>query len=229
MKLIVGLGNPGAEYVGTRHNAGFTVVDHLTAKFAPGAIPRAKFQAHAVDAAIGEEKCLLLKPTTYMNRSGASVAEALAFFKLAPSTDLLVIVDDLYLPVGSARLRPRGGTAGHNGLEDIHRALGTDSYARLRVGVGLPPAGGKPPFMDQADFVLARFAPEEKALFEAAVRKAAEGAELWVRCGLAHAMNFVNAPEDSGRPKRRQSEERQSELPDAEGRGADSSEPKGKS
>ena len=98
MKLIVGLGNPGLEYAGTRHNAGFAVVDRLAARIAPGAAPRSRFSGLAVEAQVGDEKCLLLKPTTFMNLSGRSVLEAVQFFKLEPSKDLLVIVDDIALP-----------------------------------------------------------------------------------------------------------------------------------
>lgn len=194
MKLIVGLGNPGSQYARTRHNAGFQAADRLCAKVAPGAIPKARFSAVATDLTIGAEKCLVLKPTTYMNRSGQAVAEALNFYKLDPASDLLVIVDDLYLPCGAVRLRPGGGTGGHNGLEDIQRALGRDDYARLRLGVGLLPSGGKPPLIDQADFVLSRFNAEEETLLDAAVKKAADGAEAWASLGLSAAMNRVNAP-----------------------------------
>ncbi len=201
MKLIVGLGNPGPGYTRTRHNAGFMVVDRLAARHGAGAMPRARFKAVTTEVAIGEQKCLLMKPTTYMNLSGQAVGEAVAFFKISPSDDLLVIVDDMYLPTGAVRLRPGGGTGGHNGLEDLERVLGGDAYPRLRVGVGLQPGGGKPPLVDQADFVLSRFTEEEEQVLDSSLVRATEGAELWASKGLAHAMNSINAPEKTRREK----------------------------
>ncbi|MDX2130620.1 MAG: aminoacyl-tRNA hydrolase [Planctomycetota bacterium] len=195
MKLIVGLGNPGAEYTSTRHNVGFMVVDRLSSKHGAGATPRARFKAATTEVVIAGEKCLLLKPTTYMNLSGQCVGEAIAFYKADVGADLLVVVDDLYLPTGAVRLRPGGGTGGHNGLTDIQRALGTEAYARLRIGVGMLPGGGKPAHMDQADYVLSRFSAEEHAALEGGLAKAVQGAEAWASRGLAQAMNSVNAPE----------------------------------
>ena len=139
MKLIVGLGNPGSEYAGTRHNVGFSVIDRLARRFAPDAAPKSKFAGLLTDAEIGGEKCILLKPTTFMNLSGRSVLEALQFFKLEASKDLLVIVDDLALPCGSIRLRPDGSSGGHNGLTDIGLKLGSNYWARLRIGKAVLP------------------------------------------------------------------------------------------
>ncbi|MDX2119345.1 MAG: aminoacyl-tRNA hydrolase [Planctomycetota bacterium] len=195
MKLIVGLGNPGPQYTKTRHNAGFMVVDRLVQRHAASEPAKARFNASTVETTIGGERCILVKPLTFMNRSGQSVAEAVRFFKLEPYTDLLVIVDDLYLPVGGLRLRPDGGTAGHNGLADIQRALGADVYPRCRVGVGLKREDGsvgKHPLMDQADFVLQRFTEEEWPLLEPALDKAADASEMFVSKGLAAAMNKFN-------------------------------------
>lgn len=194
MKLIVGLGNPGSQYTMTRHNAGFMVVDRLQAKFGAGDVPKTRFQSVAVEAQIEGQKCLLLKPTTFMNRSGQAVGEVVAFFKLDPYQDLLVIVDDLYLPTGAVRLRPGGGTGGHNGLADIQRALGGDMYPRLRVGVGEQPDGGKPGVMHQADYVLSRFRDDEDPLLAGALEQATRGAVLWATKGLSPAMNSINAP-----------------------------------
>lgn len=194
MKLIVGLGNPGSQYSTTRHNAGFMVIDRLSDRHGKGTPPRARFKSVATEVSIGEVKCMLLKPTTFMNLSGQAVGEAIAFFKVSPAEDLLVIVDDLYLPTGAVRLRPGGGSGGHNGLEDLHRVLAGDAYPRLRVGVGMLPGGGKPPHIEQADYVLSRFSEEERALLDASLVKAAHGAELWATRGLAHAMNTINAP-----------------------------------
>jgi peptidyl-tRNA hydrolase, PTH1 family len=207
MKLLVGLGNPGSQYTKTRHNAGFMVIDRLVERHAAGEIPKSRFNAVAVEAMVGPkgsatEKCLLLKPTTYMNRSGQSVQEAAAFYKLNPAFEVLIIVDDLYLPVGAIRLRPGGGAGGHNGLIDVERALGSDNYARLRVGVGLRPTGGMPPMMNQADFVLSRFMDEESADLETSVARAADAAEVFATKGMAAAMNKFNAVEkDSNRGK----------------------------
>lgn len=198
MKLIVGLGNPGPQYTSTRHNAGFMVVDRLRDRHAAGQLPKARFKAVTCEVTIAGEKCLLLKPTTYMNLSGQSVGEAAAFFKLDPVQDLLVVVDDLYLPTGAVRLRPAGSAGGHNGLSDIQRSLGRDDYPRLRLGVGIQPSGGKPPMIDQADFVLSRFTSDEAPLLDHAVTRAVQGAELWAGKGLAHAMNVINAPDARG-------------------------------
>src|SRR5262249_18465845 len=135
---IVGLGNPGREYERTRHNAGFMVIDRLVQRnpSASGAPVKARFNAAVVETPIAGQPCLLVKPTTYMNRSGQSVGEVVRFYKLNLATDVLVIVDEVYLPCGTIRIRPGGGSAGHNGLTDIQRALGTDDYPRLRIGVG---------------------------------------------------------------------------------------------
>jgi len=206
MKLLVGLGNPGSQYAKTRHNAGFMVVDRLLAARGTGEPVKARFQGAASEITMGSEHVLILKPTTYMNRSGQAVAEAARFFKLDPAQDLLVVVDDLYLPTGTIRLKGEGGTAGHNGLANIQQLLGTDAYPRLRVGVGLQPSGGKDPRMDQADFVLGRFTDDEEPLLDASIRKAVEAAELFITRGLSHAMNLANAgapPEPKPRPLQR--------------------------
>lgn len=192
MKVIVGLGNPEAKYTKTRHNAGFMVVDRLIARHAAGEVLKSRFNAATTEASIGGERCLLVKPTTYMNRSGTAVAEAVRFYKVDSGCDLLVVVDELYLPVGRIRINPKGSAAGHNGLSDIQRALGTDEYPRLRVGVGLQPDGGKPSFMDQADFVLGQFTSEEEPLLQPSLDRAAAAAESFVQRGLDAAMNAFN-------------------------------------
>jgi PTH1 family peptidyl-tRNA hydrolase len=205
MKLIVGLGNPGSQYARTRHNAGFMVADRLCAKHGRGEPVKARFQAATTELTLGGEKCLVMKPTTFMNRSGQSVSEALRFYKLDPARDMLVIVDDLYLPTGAVRLKPSGGAGGHNGLTNIEQLLGTDAYPRLRVGCGLQPGGGKPPFMDQADFVLGRFTDEEEPLLAGALSKAEQAVEVFASKGLEHAMNTANAgpPTEKPPPKAR--------------------------
>lgn len=206
MKIIVGLGNPEGRYARTRHNAGFMVIDRLWKRHAPRAIARARFHAAGIDADLSRggksERCMLLKPTTYMNRSGLCVGEACAYLKLDVGTQLLVVVDDLYLPVGAIRVKPGGGAGGHNGLADIDRALGTQEYPRLRVGVGLRPGGGKPPLMDQADFVLSGFTEEEAGDLEASIERAADACEVYAVSGLEAAMNQYNAPERPAREKK---------------------------
>ena len=187
MKLIVGLGNPGRDYARTRHNVGFMAVDRLAQRHAAGAVARGRFHAMTIDAAIaGAGKCLLIKPTTYMNRSGLAVGEAVRFYKCSPVEDVLIIVDDTALPLGALRLRASGGDGGHNGLANIERALGTNEYARLRIG------GGEPEFAAQKDHVLGRFTDEEIATMEPALDRVCDAAECWAVEGLTRAMNTYN-------------------------------------
>ncbi|MFK7884148.1 MAG: aminoacyl-tRNA hydrolase [Phycisphaerales bacterium] len=187
MKLIVGLGNPGAQYERTRHNAGFLAVDELARRHASGMIPRARFNAVTLDASIGGEKVLLMKPTTFMNLSGKTVGEAVRFFKLEPTEDLLVIVDEIALPVGHVRVREKGGANGHNGLSDIDRVLGGSPYPRIRVGVG-----EKPPGWVKADWVLSRYTDEEAGEVNIGTKAAADAAECVIGEGLKPAMNRFN-------------------------------------
>ncbi len=196
MKLIVGLGNPGSEYERTRHNAGFMAVDRLIARYGTGQTLRARFHSGVVEAHVpGAGKCLLQKPITYMNRSGLAVIEALNFYKLDPAEDLLVIVDDVALPVGAMRMRASGGDGGHNGLGDISRVLGGVDYARLRVGIGAP---GPVP---QKDYVLRRFTAEQLDELDPLLEKAADATELWAREGAEAAMNSFNTKSAGFAPK----------------------------
>ncbi len=187
MKLIVGLGNPEKRYENTRHNAGFMVADCLARRHASSERVKARFRGDTLEAPIASIKCLLLKPMTYMNRSGPSVQEASSFYKIDPAADLLVITDDLALPVGAIRLRAKGGSGGHNGLSDISRVLASDDYPRLRVGIG-----AKPPFMDQADYVLSKFTELERDAINRAIERAADATETFVREGVEAAMNQFN-------------------------------------
>lgn len=187
MKLIVGLGNPGVQYEQTRHNAGFMAVDELASRHASGSIARARFQSATLDAHIGGEKCLLMKPTTFMNLSGRSVGEAVRFFKLEPAEDVLVLTDDVALPVGTIRLRAKGGSGGHNGLSDIDRALGGQPYSRLRIGIGQTPKQ-----MVQADWVLSRFTEGERGDLNRSITESAEATACWVDQGVEKAMNAFN-------------------------------------
>jgi len=187
MKLVVGLGNPSPDYDGTRHNAGYLVIDRLSKRHELGGdrAARQQFQSLALDAFLAGQRCLLLKPLTYMNRSGRAVAEAMRFFKLEPE-DLLVAVDDLSLPAGRIRLRRTGGAGGHNGLRDIENHLGTRDYARLRIGIDPP---GRLP---QVDYVLGRFSAEQRRELEPALDQAADATECWLSGGIEAAMNRFN-------------------------------------
>lgn len=188
MKLIVGLGNPGPSYDRTRHNVGFEVVDRLARRHVDPqrTTAKARFSGLLLEAEIGSERVLLLKPTTFMNRSGQSVAEAVRFHKLDPPRDLLVVVDDLAIPCGSIRLRPDGGSGGHNGLADIGEKLGSFYWARLRIGID--PPGSVP----QADYVLGRFRPDQAAAAEHSLEESVAACACWASDGLESAMNRFN-------------------------------------
>ena len=188
MKVIVGLGNPGPKYAGTRHNIGFEVVDYLAA--APGCTPfREKFEAFVAELKEGGESVLLVKPLTFMNLSGRSVRAVLDFYKL-PLGELLVICDDFNLPLGKLRIRAKGSHGGQNGLRNIQDQLGTDGYTRLRIGVGQPGPG------DAVDHVLSKFKPGERKAVEDAIALAAQAALTWIRQGTEAAMNRFNGSED---------------------------------
>ncbi|HEX4793240.1 MAG TPA: aminoacyl-tRNA hydrolase [Humisphaera sp.] len=201
MRLIVGLGNPGREYVGTRHNIGFEVIDRLSQRlgwtFSAGEFDRlakTKFDGLAMDgattAADGQSlKLLLLKPLTYMNLSGKSVQAAMAFYQLSPA-DVMIVLDDLALPCGRIRLRPGGSNGGHNGLRDIERALATSEYPRLRLGIDAPP-----PRVPGKDYVLGRFSDEQQKQIGPAVDRAASAVLCWAENGIQTAMNRFNADE----------------------------------
>src|SRR5215469_284470 len=161
LKLVVGLGNPGTKYQGTRHNVGFEVIDRLAQGAARPAFSR-KFDGLFAEAEIDFRRVLLLKPETFMNLSGRSAAQALRFYKLEPA-DLLVVCDDLSLPLGKLRLRPGGSDGGQKGLRDIAANLGTDHFPRLRIGIG---DRGE---IDAADFVLSRFRSAERPIIDDAL------------------------------------------------------------
>jgi len=185
MKLVVGLGNPGRRYAETRHNIGYAVLSELARRHGVAA-PKTRFHGEIVEAEIGGQKALLLSPTTFMNLSGMSVAEAVGFFKL-PLEDLLVLCDDLNLPVGKLRVRARGSSGGQKGLDDIIGRLGTEEFARLRVGIGAAPEG-----WDWADYVLSRFSPGERPAIDEAVALAADAAAVWACEGVEVCMNRYN-------------------------------------
>jgi PTH1 family peptidyl-tRNA hydrolase len=187
MKLVVGLGNPGRKYEGTRHNIGFRVLDDLASKLAGQRRQKQSFQADIAECQLGDEKLLLLWPQTFMNLSGGSVQQAKDFYKLT-DPELLVICDDFNLPLGKLRFRKAGSSGGQKGMEDILRRLGTDQFARLRIGVGSPPA-----HFDAADFVLSKFTKEETATMDEAVWRSVDAVQEWVRVGIDNVMNKYNA------------------------------------
>src|SRR5262245_3426459 len=184
MKVVVGLGNPGPKYNATRHNVGFAVVDALAA--GPGAGgPQNRFQAEVVELREDDRKLLLVKPQTFMNLSGRCVRQLVDFYQLPPE-DLLIVCDDINLPLGKLRLRARGTHGGHNGLRDIQAHLGTTEYSRLRIGVDSP--GER----DAVEHVLGRFRPTEKPVIEEAVQTAAQAVLVWVHQGIDVCMNQYN-------------------------------------
>lgn len=185
MKLVVGLGNPGKKYEQTRHNIGFEVVDKLTERLTLPP-PRSKFGGALYEGQIGDEKTLLLKPHTYMNLSGSCVQQAFDFFKLNLE-DLLVVCDDFHLPMGSLRMRALGSDGGQKGLADIIRRLGSDEFARLRMGIG-----PVPPEWDPVDFVLGRFTGQELEVVKESVALACDAVQVWAVEGVAPAMNQYN-------------------------------------
>jgi len=189
--LIVGLGNPGEEYAQTRHNAGFLLVEELARRWgATWAVDRA-FNARLARSADGEARRLLCQPLSYMNASG-SVVRAVADYYQAPVERLLVAVDDADLDLGEIRLRGAGGTGGHHGLESVREHLGTSDFARLRMGIGRRPDGRR----DITGHVLGRFSPQERALLDRVLKRAADQVECWMKLGLAKAMNDFNGVVD---------------------------------
>jgi PTH1 family peptidyl-tRNA hydrolase len=185
--LIAGLGNPGREHEGSRHNAGFLVVDELCAK--SGSTFRAKFSGRVAKAELEGRDVVLLEPETYMNDSGRSVQAAAAFYQVA-SSDVIVVHDEMDLPLGEVRIKVGGGDAGHNGLCSVVSCLGTADFVRVRVGIGRPPAsfGG-----DKRDWVLSRFDAAERAVLGDAIGRAVTATLRIAEKGAARAMNEINA------------------------------------
>ncbi|HEX5387992.1 MAG TPA: aminoacyl-tRNA hydrolase [Gemmatimonadales bacterium] len=183
----MGLGNPGPEYEDTRHNAGFRLADHLAARWSLGGFRRAE-RARAVSGTVDGAAVMLVKPQTYMNRSGAALAPLRAHPDFDPARDLLVLVDDVALPLGSFRLRGAGSAGGHNGLKSIEGALQRQDYARLRIGIGPRP----PEIDDLADFVLAEFTREERSALDELLDPMARAVECWLAEGIERAMSRFN-------------------------------------
>lgn len=185
MNMIVGLGNPGPRYARNRHNIGFQIVDALAAAHGLG-FDRVQFKARVADGRIGEQRVLLAKPQDYMNLSGPPVQSLAAYYKIV-TTDILVIFDDLDLPIGKLRLRPFGGAGGHNGIRSLIQRLGSEQFPRLRVGIGRPPG-----HMDPADYVLQDFTTAEEELMAPTRERALQALAAWLAEGLAAAMNQFN-------------------------------------
>ena len=186
MRAIVGLGNPGEKYEHTRHNVGFDVISIIAAKLNTP-IKKLKFQGVIGETLLGGEKLVLIKPQTFMNLSGYTVSDALNWYKMEPK-DMLLIVDDIDLPFGQVRIRPKGGPGTHNGLRHIVQCTATGDFPRVRVGMGAPP-----PQWNLADWVLSKFQTEEerKIAFDAYMR-AADAALCWAEHGIDTAMNRFN-------------------------------------
>ena len=184
--IVAGLGNPGLEYQNTRHNAGFLTMDEL-AKQCGVKLDQMKFKSDCGEAMLGEVRCLLMKPTTYMNLSGDAIAAAANFYKIPPE-QVLVIYDDISLPPGKLRLRRKGSAGGHNGIKSIIAQLGTEEFPRIRVGVGAKPN----PQYDLADWVLSKFSEEDMTALQPALEHAADAAKKIVSGDMNGAMNLYS-------------------------------------
>jgi PTH1 family peptidyl-tRNA hydrolase len=184
MKVIVGLGNPGSRYAGTRHNVGFEVIDALAGSPHAGPFQR-RFQCLIADMMEDAEKVLLVKPETFMNRSGVAVRQVVDFHQV-PIENVLVICDDINLPLGKLRVKSRGTHGGHNGLRDIQQHLGTTEYQRLRIGVGAPQDD------ETVDYVLGHFRPSEKPVIRDSIDVAVQAVGVWLHQGVEACMNRYN-------------------------------------
>lgn len=195
--VVVGLGNPGKQYEQTKHNVGFLVIDKLAEKYQ---IPMTKFQYKAFvgSGMIKNKKVLLVKPQTFMNLSGESVREIVNFYKV-PQERFVVIYDDTSLPMGQIRLREKGSHGGHNGIRNIIQLMGTDVFGRIKVGIGEKPNG-----WDLADYVLAKFEPNDLPLMESGMDKATEAVEWILSRGMQDAMNRMNQRQKPQKPKQQE-------------------------
>jgi PTH1 family peptidyl-tRNA hydrolase len=189
--VVVGLGNPGPKYARTRHNLGFDVVDKLCELSSETTAGQSKFRALVNEAAVSEHRLLLVKPQTFMNRSGESVRDILAFYKMDPE-NLLVICDDLDLNLGQLRIRKKGGSGGHKGLQSIIYLLATENFPRLRIGIGHPPNGMV------EEYVLECPDMKERVVLDEAVEKASRAVVSILQDGIDHAMNSFHQPTEGG-------------------------------
>lgn len=185
MDIIVGLGNPGKQYIDTKHNVGFQVIDFLAKQYQIS-VTKLKHKAFIGEGSIEGKKVMLVKPQTYMNLSGESVREILSFYKL-PINNLLIIYDDTSLPLNNIRIRAKGSAGGHNGIKSIISQIGTDSFRRVKVGIGEKPNG-----WDLADYVLSHFTKDEQPLIESSIEKAAQAVVIMVTQSTEQAMNKMN-------------------------------------
>ena len=183
VKVVVGLGNPGRKYAGTRHNMGFLVVDEL-ARRTNAPTSKQRMRAEITEARVDEDRMVLAMPQTYMNESGIAVREIVRWYKV-PLDDVLIVVDDLDLPFGQIRIRPKGSAGGHNGLKSVFRELGREDIPRLRIGIG---RGGN----HTIGHVLSRFSPEEQRHLPLIIEQAADAVEHWVKKGILETMNVTN-------------------------------------
>lgn len=188
--LVVGLGNPGREYENTRHNAGFLCADAIARAHGFTFEPKKRSKARVATGSIGSKRLVIAKPHTFMNLSGSAVQGLAAFYKIPPER-ILVIYDDLDLPAGTLRIRPKGGTGGHKGMTDIIQRLGTQDFPRIRFGIGRPPGR-----MDPAAYVLRPFDRDELSQVEDAIDRAVKAVEAWLREGIDIAMNRYNGTGD---------------------------------
>ncbi|KNF07804.1 peptidyl-tRNA hydrolase Pth [Gottschalkia purinilytica] len=185
MYAVVGLGNPGSRYDGTRHNVGFDVIELLGKKYNTK-ISKIKFKSVYAEVNIGNEKVLLVKPQTFMNNSGQSVLDIYNFFKI-PIENIIAVVDDIDISFASLRLRAKGSAGSHNGMKSIIYHIQNDNFPRVKIGVGKPENG-----QDLADFVLGRFSKEERVYIDEAIERAASAVELIITDGINKAMNKYN-------------------------------------
>ncbi len=185
--LIAGLGNPGLQYENTRHNAGFIAIDHL-AQEEHVKIDRLRFKGYTGDVTLAGQRCLLLKPQTYMNNSGEAVVQAMQFYKIGID-HVIVLFDDISLAPGKLRIRRKGSAGGHNGIKSIIELTGSDEFARIKLGVGAKPRKE----MDLADWVLSKFRPEEQEAMQEAAKHAAACLRLMVSGKTTEAMNQYNS------------------------------------
>lgn len=207
MKVVVGLGNPGSRYQGTRHNVGFDVIDLLAQVPGCGGF-QSRFQAQVAELFDNGEKVLLVKPETFMNLSGRSVRQIVDFYNLTEE-DLLIVCDDMNLPLGKLRARAKGTHGGHNGLRDIQNHLGTSEYSRLRIGVDAPRH-------EAVDHVLGKFRPAERQTMEEALSLAVQAVTIWVHQGIAECMNRFNAG-----PEKEKKEKKKKEKPPPSSEGSE--------
>jgi PTH1 family peptidyl-tRNA hydrolase len=190
LKVIVGLGNPGREYAATRHNVGWWLIDHLADVWHFDGWKKGG-ESHVANGAVGGVKVRLVKPQTFMNLSGQALKNFVRRPFWSAAKDLLIVVDEVQLPVGRIRIRPRGSAGGHNGLKSVEHALGTQEYARLRIGVG-PSEERKGIYKDLADFVLSPFARDEREDILALMPQLTSTVETWLNEGVEKAMNLHN-------------------------------------